>query len=52
MFGLYFKRFSVDNIKKTGIHGYVYDFSVDYDNIDVDEILDIHKYLTKKDNRK
>ena len=46
------KDFSVDNMKKTGLHGYVYDFSVDYDNIDVDEILDTHKYLTKKDNIK
>ena len=27
---------------------YVYDFSVDYDAILVDDILDIHKYLIKK----
>ena len=26
----------------------VYDFSVDYDAIEVDDILDIHKYLMKK----
>ena len=26
----------------------VYDFSVDYDAITVDDILDIHKYLIKK----
>ena len=25
------KDFSVDNMKKTGLNGYVYDFSVDYD---------------------
>ena len=31
-------------MKKTGLDGYVYDFSVDYDSIDVDYILDIHKY--------
>ena len=24
------KDFSVDNMKKTGLNGYVYDFSVDY----------------------
>ena len=36
--------------KKTGFNGYVYDFSVDYDAIDVDDILDIHKYLMKKNN--
>ena len=29
--------------KKTGLFGYVY-----YDSIDVDDILDIHKYLMKK----
>ena len=39
------KDFSVDNIKKTGLNRYVYDFSVDYDAIAVDNILDIHKYL-------
>ena len=37
------KDFSVDNMKKTGLNGYVYDFSVDYDAIVVDDILDIHK---------
>ena len=42
------KGFSVDNMKKTGLHGYVYDFSVDYDAIAVDDILDIHKYLMEK----
>ena len=42
------KDFSVDNIKKAGLNGYVYDFSVDYDVISVDNILDIHKYLMKK----
>ena len=41
---------SVDNVKKTGVNGYVYDFSVDYDAIAVDDILDIHKYLMKKNN--
>ena len=34
------KDFSVDNVKKTGLNGYVYDFSVDY-AIAIDEILDI-----------
>ena len=42
------KDFSVDNMKKTGLNGYVYDFSVDYDAIAVDDILDIHKYLIEK----
>ena len=44
------KNWSADNMKKTGFNGYVYDFSVDYDATDVDDILDIHKYLMKKNN--
>ena len=43
------KDFSVDNMKKkTGLNGYVDDFSVDYDAIAVDDILDIHQYLMEK----
>ena len=42
------KDWSVDNMKKTGLNGYVYDFSVDYDAIAVDDILDIRNYLMKK----
>ena len=37
-------------MKRTGFNGYVYDFSVDYDTTDVDDIKDIHKYLMKKNN--
>ena len=44
------KDWSVDNMKRTGFNGYVYDFSVDYDAVAVDDILDIHKYLMKKNN--
>ena len=44
------KDFSVDNMKKTGLNGYVYDFSVYYDPIKTDNILDIHKYLMEKNN--
>ena len=44
------KDFSSTNAQKTGLHGYVYDFSVDYDAIGNDKILDIHKYLMKKKN--
>ena len=40
---------SVDNMKKkTGLNGYVYDFSIDYDAIAFDDILDIHKCLMEK----
>ena len=35
-------------MKKTRYTGYFYDFSVDYDATDVDDIIDIHKYLMKK----
>ena len=44
------KDWSIDNMKKTWLNGYVYDFGVDYDAIAVDDILDIHKYLMKKNN--
>ena len=36
------RDFSIDNMKKTGLNRYVYDFSVDYDAITVDDIIDIH----------
>ena len=48
--GIISKDWSVDNMKKTGLNGYVYDSSVDYDAIAFDDILDIHKYLMKKNN--
>ena len=41
---------SADNMKKTGLNGYVYDFSVDYDALAVVDILDIHNYLMKKND--
>ena len=44
------KDWSADNRKDTGLNGYVYDFSVDYDAIAVDDIKNIHKYLMKKNN--
>ena len=37
-------------MKNTELNGYVYDFSVDYDAISVTDILDIHKFLMKKNN--
>ena len=42
------KDWSQDNMKKTGFNGYIYDFSTDYNAIAVSDILDIHKYLMKK----
>ena len=35
---------------KTGLHGYVSNFSVDCDALAVDDILDIHNYLMKKND--
>ena len=37
-----------DNMKKIGFNDYIYDFSTDYNAIVVSDILDIHKYLMKK----
>ena len=37
------KDWSVDNMKKARFNGYVYDFSIDYDATDVNNIKDIHK---------
>ena len=44
------KDIFVDNMTKAGFKGYVYDFSVDYNAITVDDVLDIHNYLMKKNN--
>ena len=44
------RRLFVDDRKNEGLNGYVYDFSVDYYTIVVDDSLDIHKYLMKKNN--
>ena len=43
------KDFSIS--KATGLHGYVYDFGVDYKAIANDKIHDIHRYLIKKQYR-
>ena len=45
------KDWTEDNMKKTEINGYVYDFSVDYDANAVDDLLDIHKYFMKTNER-
>ena len=37
------KDWSADNMRRTGFNGSVYDFSVDYNAITVNDILDIHK---------
>ena len=42
------KEWSVDNMKETGLNGYVYNFNVDYNAITLADILNTHKYLMKK----
>ena len=44
------KDFSASNMKKTGLNGYIYDFSVYYDSIDADDIKDNHNYFMKKND--
>ena len=42
--------FFSSNIKETGLYGSLSDFSVNYRVTAVDDILDIHKYLMKKND--
>ena len=39
---------TTNNMKKTGLNGYVYEFFVDYNITDTSNIIDIHKYLMEK----
>ena len=48
-FGNISKDFTINNMKKkTGLKGSVNFFSVDFDAVDTNNILDIHRYLMKK----
>ena len=42
------KDWTIDNMKKTGFNGYIYDVSADYKAIATSDIVDIHKYFMKK----
>ena len=44
------KDWSTNSMKRTEFTGYVYDFSVDYDDIAVDDVKNIRKYLMEKNN--
>ena len=44
------KDWLTDNMNKTGLTGYVYDFSADYNTITIDDIKDIHSYLMRKND--
>ena len=43
------KDWTNHNMKKTGFNDYIYDFSTDCKAFATSDILDIHKYLMKKD---
>ena len=46
------KDSSINKMLLTGLKEYIYDFSVNYRAIAADKILDIHKYLMKKNTIK
>ena len=46
------KDTNAKSFDKTSLYGNVYDFSVDYDPIAADDVLDIHKNLMKKNGTK
>ena len=50
IFKYFKKQFSVDNIKKSALYAYFYNFYKGYDAVTIDYILDIHKCLIKKHN--
>ena len=42
-------QWTTSESEKTGLHGIIYDFVVDYEQIaGIDKILDMHRYLIKK----
>ena len=53
VFRKYFRIFSANNMKKKpGLNGCAYDFFVGYRAFDTSNIVNIHKYLTRKHNVK
>ena len=42
------KKIAATNMKRTGLRGYVYNFSVDYNIINSSNIVKSHKYLVKQ----
>ena len=44
------KEFSASNRRKTRLYGTVYNFSDDYGDISIDDLLSTPKYLIKKHN--
>ena len=52
MFRKHFKGWGATDMQKTGLFGYVYAFSVDYDAVNFLDIVSMHKYLLMKYNIK
>ena len=46
------RDWSINNMKKTGLNGYVYEFSVNYNKANCEVIPYVHKYLMLKNNIK
>ena len=44
--------FTANNMKKIGLNRYVYNFSINYNVIDTSNIVDVPKYLMKKEDIK
>lgn len=42
------KDFTINNMKTTGLNLYIHDFSVDYDTINVSDIVEIQKSFRKR----
>ena len=40
--------FTIDNLKKAGLKGFAKTYSVDFNPIHTNDILDIHRYLMKR----
>ena len=46
--GNVFKDFTINNMKKTALKGVVNFFSVDFNPIDNNDVIDVHKYLMER----
>ena len=42
------KDFTINNMKETGLKEFLKVFSVDFNSINTNDLLDIHKYLMKR----
>ena len=52
MLGNISAEFNQADRKSTGLYGYIYDFSDDYNAISNEKIHDIHRHLMEKNNIK